>query len=83
MTNDPELGKHHSLWFLPATLSSRSLTLKGLIVWHSALQGRYHCLVCSFRNCKYTWIPSWCDVLGEEVPVLLQEEQTQTLIVCL
>ena len=79
--NDPSSGKHYSLPFLPATPSSPSRTLEGLIelTRHPTRALNLAAYVASeLRGYKDT---VRCAVLGAEVPDHRQVQLTQTLIV--
>ena len=79
--NDPSLGKHFSLLFLPATPSSPSRTLEGLFELTrlpSRALNSPRALLPELQRYKDT---VRCGALGAEVPGHCQEQVTQTLIV--
>ena len=79
--NDPSLGKHYSLPFLPATPSSPSRTLEGLFELTrrpSQALASPRAVLPELQRYKDT---VRCAALGAEVPGHRQEQLTQTLIV--
>ena len=81
--NDTSSGKHYSLSFPPAAPSSPSRTLEGLFELSrrpSRALDLPRALLPELQRIKDT---VRCATLGAEVPGHLQEQLTQTLIVCL
>merc|ERR1712198_804814 len=79
--NDPSLGKHYSLPFLPATPPSPSRTLEGLFELTRRLSRALdspRALLPELQRYKDTVM---CVALGAEVPGHRQQQLTQTLIV--